>query len=104
MTVGVATLIYAGVGAVLVVIGAYHVIVLQHPLRKLVALNVFGSGIFLILVAGGARTPGSSADPVPHAMVLTGLVVAVSATALGLVLALRLESADSAGERGDAGP
>jgi len=49
-----------------------------------------GSGVFLVLVALGARTPGASPDPVPHAMVITGIVVAVSATALALALMLRV--------------
>lgn len=92
MTVGAAALLYAVTGAMLVALGLHGVVALPHPLRKLVALNFLGSGIFLVLVAGGARSPGPLADPVPHAMVLTGLVVAVSATALALVLILRLES------------
>ena len=93
MTVGATALLYAVVGALLVALGAHGVITLGHPLRKLVALNFLGSGIFLVLVAGGARLANPLADPVPHAMVLTGLVVAVSATALGLVLILRLQGA-----------
>jgi len=32
------------------------------------------------------------ADPVPHALVLTGIVVAVSATAMALALGRRLEA------------
>lgn len=98
MTIGAAALLYALVGAILVALGLYGVLALAHALRKLVALNLLGSGIFLVLVAGGSRAPGPVADPVPHAMVLTGLVVAVSATALALVLVLHLDSP----ERGDA--
>ena len=45
---------------------------------------------FLVLVALGGRTPGAVPDPVPHAMVITGIVVAVSATALALALVLRV--------------
>ena len=37
-----------------------------------------------------ARVAGDRPDPVPHAMVLTGIVVAVSATALALALACRI--------------
>ena len=45
-------------------------------------------GVFMMLVALASRTTGIATrpDPVPHAMVLTGIVVAVSATALGLAL------------------
>jgi multicomponent Na+:H+ antiporter subunit C len=56
----------------------------------LLALNVMGSGVFLVFVSLAKRA-GSLADPVPHAMVLTGLVVSVSATALGLVLVGRVQ-------------
>lgn len=59
-------------------------------LRKILAVNLMGLGVFLVLVAQAARTPGAPTDPVPHAMVLTGIVVAVSATALALGLACRL--------------
>jgi multicomponent Na+:H+ antiporter subunit C len=62
----------------------------RHPVRKILALNVMGTGIFLFLVAGAARNGLETPDPVPHAMVLTGIVVAVSATALGLALAGRI--------------
>ena len=34
------------------------------------------------------------ADPVPHALVLTGIVVAVSATAMALALGKRLQELD----------
>ena len=42
-----------------------------------------------ILVATAYRGPEVAADPIPHALVLTGIVVAVSATALGLALERR---------------
>ena len=80
---------YALVGVGLFVLGLYALIVYQHLLRKLLAINIMGSGVFLVLVSLAARVPGVP-DPVPHAMVITGIVVAVSATALGLVLMLRL--------------
>lgn len=107
MTVSTTALLFAVVGAVLVALGAHGLITLAHALRKLLALNFLGSGIFLMLVAGGARVSDPPADSVPHAMVLTGLVVAVSATALGLVIVLRLESApttDPSDDGEDAGP
>ena len=78
-------LFYALVGVGLFVLGLYALIVYQHSLRKLLSINIMGSGVFLVLVSLAARTPGVP-DPVPHAMVITGIVVAVSATALGLVV------------------
>lgn len=74
----------AGVG--LFCIGLRALVLRVHVLRKVLAVNLMGSGTFLLLVA-----PADSADPVPHAMVITGIVVAVSASALALNLMLKIE-------------
>ena len=81
---------YALVGTGLFCIGLLGLILHRHLLRRILNLNVMGSGVFLVLVAL-ARRAGTLPDPVPHAMVLTGLVVSVSATALGLVLITRVQ-------------
>lgn len=86
-----AATLYALGGVVLVAIGLFGLIVHTHLVRKVLALNVMGSGVFLVLVGLADRT-GGPPDPVPHAMVLTGIVVAVSATAVALVLAVRVKS------------
>jgi multicomponent Na+:H+ antiporter subunit C len=59
-------------------------------LHRLIGINVMGAGVFLVLIAVAYRGPGVAPDPVPHALVLTGIVVAVSATALALALGRRL--------------
>jgi multicomponent Na+:H+ antiporter subunit C len=84
--------LYALVGIGLLTLGLYALIVHTHLLRKILAINVMGSGVFLVLVALAARTPGATPDPVPHAMVITGIVVAVSATALALALMVRVRA------------
>ena len=56
-------------------------------LRRVLALNVLASAVFLLLVSL-AKTP-EGLDPLPHAMVLTGIVVAVSTTAAVLALAVQ---------------
>ena len=81
-------LLYALGGVLLFVLGLGGVILLGQPLRKILAFNLMGSGTFLVLV-GLAQRDGV-ADPVPQAMVLTGIVVAVAATALALALLRRL--------------
>lgn len=81
-------MIYALAGAALFVMGVAGLILQTHLLRKIVAFNVMGSGTLLILVSLGQR--GDLPDPVPQAMVLTGIVVTVAATALALALARRL--------------
>ena len=82
--------LYALVGVGVFCLGFYALIVHAHLLRKIMALNIMGSGVFLILVALAKRIGGDTPDPVPHAMVITGIVVAVSATALAIVLMLKL--------------
>ena len=83
-----AGLLYALAGAGLLALGLHALVWHAHLLRKILAINVMGSGVFLALV-GLAQRDGV-ADPVPQAMVLTGIVVAVSATALALALMRRL--------------
>ena len=83
----------------LVGIGLYGLIVLAHPLRKLVAFNVMGSGVFVLFGALAQRgaAAGMLADPVPQALLITAIVVAFAATAVAVALLLRLiESTGSA--------
>jgi multicomponent Na+:H+ antiporter subunit C len=54
------------------------------------AINIAGAGLFLQLIALAYQGLHQPADPVPHALVLTGIVVAFSATALALALGRRL--------------
>ncbi|MBI2736826.1 MAG: NADH-quinone oxidoreductase subunit K [Rhodospirillales bacterium] len=79
-------------GAALIGLGIYGLLVLAHPLRKLVAFNLLGSGVFLMfgILARKGAAAGLAADPIPQAMVITGIVVAFSATALAVALLLRL--------------
>ena len=83
-------LLFACVGAILFAMGVAGVILIAHLLRRILAFNVMGSGAFLILVGLAQRNDVS--DPVPQAMVLTGIVVAVAATALALALVRRLHA------------
>lgn len=85
-----AAYLYALVGVGLFSLGLYALIVHVHLLRKILAINVMGSGVFLVLVALAKRTGQAQPDAVPHALVITGIVVAVSATALALTLMLKL--------------
>jgi multicomponent Na+:H+ antiporter subunit C len=82
------------VGAALVGLGLYGLVLHPHPLRKLLAFNLIGSGVFLVfgIVARRGAAAGFSFDPVPQAMVITGIVVAFAASALAVALILRLYS------------
>lgn len=99
-----AGLIYAATGCLLFVLGLGGVLLLKALLRRILAFNLMGSGAFLVLV-GLAQRDGTP-DPVPQAMVLTGIVVAVAATALALTLARRwhaLTGREDIARVGDAG-
>jgi multicomponent Na+:H+ antiporter subunit C len=76
--------------ATLIGIGAVGLVTRAHLLRRLVAFNVLGSGVFLMFGALGNRDPARLADPVPQAFVITGIVVALAATALAVALIVRL--------------
>ncbi len=86
------TAFFALSGIGLFVLGIFALSAYTHLLRKIIALNVMASGVFLVFGALAHRVPSQVADPVPHALVITGIVVAVSATALALALMLRIQT------------
>jgi multicomponent Na+:H+ antiporter subunit C len=77
--------LFAVTAAILFTLALHALIVARHLLRKLIAINVLGGSIFLMFVTMAYRGDGDP-DPVPHAMVLTGIVVTVGA--MGLMVAL----------------
>lgn len=79
-----AAALYAWAGVALCTLGLFGFIVQRHLVRRLLAFNIMGSGCFLLLV--GLAQDGRGNDPVPQALVLTGIVVAVASTALALVI------------------
>ncbi|MGB7503203.1 MAG: NADH-quinone oxidoreductase subunit K [Azonexus sp.] len=87
---------YGLCGAALVGLGLYGLIVNPQPLRKILSFNLVGSGVFLLfgVVARRGAALGMGGDPVPQALVITGIVVAFSATALAVALLLRLYDAN----------
>jgi len=89
-----AVLIYAVVGGLLFIVGMSGLFICDHMLRKILAANLAGSGLFLVLVALARRPVDAPSDPVPHALVLTGILVAVSTTALALALHRSLAATD----------
>jgi multicomponent Na+:H+ antiporter subunit C len=89
-------------GAALVGLGLYGLICQPGALRKVLAFNLIGSGVFLLFGAIARRGGGvlalaqvgtgigNDGDPVPQALVITGLVVAFAASAIAVALLVRL--------------
>jgi len=75
----------------------------QNLIKKIIGFNIMDSAIFLFLASkgyiegrmppileNGIVNPDLYINPIPSALVLTGIVVAVSVTAFFLALVLRL--------------
>lgn len=82
--------IYSFAGVALFVIGLSGVFLIRHFFKKIIATKIMGAGVFLCLISFSERDAREYADPVPHAMVITGIVVAVSSGAFALSLARRI--------------
>ncbi len=86
---------------VLLLIGLWTVLADSNLLKKLMGLNIMETAVFAFIVTSGMIEGGAAPilgpdaappfmAPIPHALVLTGIVVAVSTTALALALLLRV--------------
>lgn len=90
------------VSAILFVIGAVVVLTRSNLFKKLIGINIMESAIFLMFIASGnirggatpilSETPTDAPiiNPLPSALMLTGIVVSVSVTAFALALIVRL--------------
>ena len=87
---------------VLLIIGALTVLTRSSLFKKLLGINIMETAVFLIFIAAGnirgAAEPILSEgnpeavyiNPLPSALMLTGIVVSVSVTAFALALIIRL--------------
>ena len=83
-------------------IGALTVLTRSNLFKKLIGINIMESAIFLMFVAAGNIRGGAVPilsdnssqslyiNPLPSALMLTGIVVSVSVSAFALALILRL--------------
>lgn len=84
----------------LTVLGVARLLLTRDLMTRVLALNVASAGVLMVLVV--LALPGDeaeAADPVLHALVLTGIVITVSVTGLAVGLVRRIE-ADEADEDG----
>lgn len=98
-----ADLLFGLCASVLIGVGLVGLIQHPQPLRKILAFNVIGSGVFMLFgaIAKRGAAAGMAADPVPQALLITGIVVAFSATALAVALLLRLHDATGSASLSD---
>ncbi len=83
-------------------IGALIVITKSNLFKKLIGINIMESAIFLMFISSGnirgavepvlnsAHSDLAYINPLPSALMLTGIVVSVSVTAFALALIIRL--------------
>lgn len=77
-------------GMALLGLGLWAFALHRHLLRRLLAFNVIGTGIFLLLISLVRDTAPAAGT----GLVITGLVVALLGTALGALLIRRLNALD----------
>lgn len=85
----------------LLLIGLYAIIAKGNLIKKLMGLNIIETAVFAFVMTAGIVTDGDApimgagasppfANPLPQALILTGIVVALSTTALALSLIVRI--------------
>lgn len=82
--------VYLATAVLVFIAGLGGLVLCRHFFKKILAVAMLSNAGFLALVATGYRDSGTAGDPVPHAMVITGIVVGVSACAFALALARRI--------------
>ena len=96
---------------VLMMIGLYVVIAANNLIKKIIGLNIFQTSVFILYISIGKITGGAApilvegvetyANPLPHVLILTAIVVGVATTALGLALIVRIKEAYNTIEEDD---
>jgi multicomponent Na+:H+ antiporter subunit C len=87
------------VGAAVTSLGVVRLLVGDDLVSRLVGLNVASAGTLMVLVALAARS--ATPDPVPHALALTGIVITVAVTGVGLALVAGLAADRPSSEDGE---
>lgn len=80
-----AQVFFMAVGAVILCLGVARLVHARDWVVRLLALNVASGGALVALVSLAGS--GEGTDPVPHALALTGIVIMVAITGVGLLLA-----------------
>jgi len=93
---------------VLMMIGFYAMIGKHNLIKKLIGMNIFQTAIILLFISSGVKRDGkipilnqydvvengvnatSIINPLPHVLMLTAIVVAVSITGVALAILIRI--------------
>ena len=94
---------------VLMMVGLYAVIATGNLVKRMVGLSIFQTSVFLLYIATAKVTGGGPAifeysdlaagtipedaiyaNPLPHVLILTAIVVGVATLAMGLALVVRI--------------
>lgn len=92
------------VAIILILIGVYGLISQRNIIKLIISLNIFEIGLNIFIISIGYVKDGIApiftqinnnsslnfVDPLPHALVLTAIVIGVGTTALGLVFARKM--------------
>ena len=95
---------YAYWGALLLLgVGLYTVTASANLVKKVMGLSVFQSAVFVLYISIGAVEGATApivdgahtayANPLPHVLILTAIVVGVATAALALALVVRIHAA-----------
>jgi len=88
----------------LILIGLYAMLMKRNLMKKLIGMNIFQSAIILFFIFGGSKwgatvptvVPGQPVDPtkfanpLPHVLMLTAIVVSVATTGVALAILLSI--------------
>lgn len=95
----------------LMMTGFYVVIASSNLIKKIIGLNIFQTSVFILYISVGKVNGGVApilvegvenyANPLPHVLILTAIVVGVATTALGLALIVRIKEAYDSIEEDD---
>ena len=91
------------VAAILFAIGLANLLFQHNMIKKIIGLNIMDTAVYLLLasqgyieglkapiIVDGIQDKAAYINPIPSGLVLTGIVVSVSVTALMLALTIRI--------------
>lgn len=84
----------------LMMTGLYVVLASSNLVKKVVGLNIFQTSVFILYISIGNLSGGTApiyvegvvnyANPLPHVLILTAIVVGIATTAVALALVVRI--------------